>query len=137
VTGGRPSIVVGLLLLASIGSASAQCAWVLWQERPALSRRFALSDTSSGVFQSHQICELVAEGNVDVVVMDYAAPGETGLWLLDRIQERPRPVPVIVVTGYSDLHAAELSRAPCARVLPTPTDPWQLCAEVQAVARAA
>jgi len=75
--------------------------------------------------------------DVDVVVTDYAMPGETGLWLLERVRERPRPVPVIVVTGYADFHAAELSRAPFARVLRKPTDPWQLCAEVLAVARAA
>jgi CheY-like chemotaxis protein len=74
---------------------------------------------------------------VDVVVTDFAMPGETGLWLLERVRERPRPVPVIVVTGYADVHAAELSRAPFARVLRKPADPWQLCAEVRAVARAA
>ena len=71
----------------------------------------------------------------DVVVTDYAMPGETGLWLLERVRERRYPVPVIVVTGYADLYAKELRTAPFARVLGKPIDPWQLCETVAAVLR--
>jgi hypothetical protein len=41
---------------------------------------------------------------------------------------------VIVVTGYADLQLAELARAPFARVLRKPVDPWVLCTVVREVA---
>jgi CheY-like chemotaxis protein len=47
--------------------------------------------------------------------------------------ELARPVPVIVVTGYADRYAEQLARAPFARVLRKPIDPWQLCAVIAAV----
>ena len=70
---------------------------------------------------------------VDLVVTDYAMPGESGLWLLERVRERLRPVPVIVVTGYADVYARELRTAPFARVLRKPADPWQVCEVAAAV----
>jgi len=42
----------------------------------------------------------------------YPMPGDTGLWLLERVRERGYPVPIIVVTGYADLRADELRKAP-------------------------
>jgi CheY-like chemotaxis protein len=65
---------------------------------------------------------------VAVIVTDYAMPGETGLWLLERAQ----PVPVILVTGYADLYAKQLATAPFARVLRKPVDPSQLCTVIAA-----
>jgi CheY-like chemotaxis protein len=70
-----------------------------------------------------------------LIVTDYAMPGETGLWLLERVREHARPVPVIVVTGYADRYAEQLARAPFARVLRKPIDPWRLCEEVGSVLR--
>jgi CheY-like chemotaxis protein len=78
---------------------------------------------------------LTALDDVDVVITDYSMPGETGVWLLERARERPRPVPVIVLTGYADVHMAELAAAPFARLLRKPIDPWALCREVRDVAR--
>jgi CheY-like chemotaxis protein len=52
--------------------------------------------------------------DADVVVTDYAMPGDSGLWLLARVRERPRPVPVIVLTGYDDVYVRELAEAPFA-----------------------
>jgi CheY-like chemotaxis protein len=72
---------------------------------------------------------------VDVVVTDYSMPGETGAWLLERVREVPRPVPVIVLTGYADVYARELSLAPFARVLRKPIDPGALCDAVGEVSR--
>jgi CheY-like chemotaxis protein len=53
----------------------------------------------------------------DVVVTDYAMPEDTGLWLLERVLERPRPIPVILLRGYADVYANVLAEAPFARVL--------------------
>jgi CheY-like chemotaxis protein len=61
-------------------------------------------------------------------------PGDTGLWLLERVREGPRPVPVVVLTGYADLHARELGAAAFARVLRKPVDPWQLCRVIRELA---
>jgi CheY-like chemotaxis protein len=77
---------------------------------------------------------IAALDHVDVVITDYAMPGDTGLWLLERARERLRPVPVIVLTGYAELNAAELAAAPFARVLRKPVDPWRLCRVVRDVA---
>jgi CheY-like chemotaxis protein len=70
---------------------------------------------------------------IDLVITDYSMPGDTGGWLLERVRERPRPVPVIVLTGYADLHGHELARAPFASVLRKPIDPWRLCEVVWTV----
>jgi CheY-like chemotaxis protein len=77
----------------------------------------------------------LANEEVDIIVTDYSMPGDTGLWLLERVLERPKPVPVIVVTGHADLHARELRRAAFARVLRKPVDPDRLCQEIAAVLR--
>jgi CheY-like chemotaxis protein len=73
--------------------------------------------------------------NIDIVVTDYSMPGETGAWLLDRIRERARPIPVIALTGFADIHVQELTKAPFARVLRKPIDPWQLPMAIAAVLR--
>ena len=80
---------------------------------------------------------LGAVDDVDIVVTDYSMPGETGAWLLERVRERPRPIPVIALTGYADLYAEELRNASFARVLQKPVDPWRLSDTIAAVLRAA
>jgi CheY-like chemotaxis protein len=60
----------------------------------------------------------------DVVVTDLAMPGRDGRWLLEQIETSARPVPVIVVTGYSDDY--DLSGVPFARALTKPVDPETL-----------
>jgi CheY-like chemotaxis protein len=72
--------------------------------------------------------------DVDVVVTDYSMPGATGLSLLERIQQRERPVPVIVLTGYANALFNQLANAPFARVVQKPIDPWLLCRLVADVA---
>ena len=70
---------------------------------------------------------------LDVIVTDYSMPGDTGLWLLERVRERGRSLPIIVLTGYAERQAAELRKAPFARVLRKPVDPWALCEEIRGV----
>jgi len=65
----------------------------------------------------------------DVVVTDYRLPDHNALLLLERAHQRPRPVPVILVTSHVDLHV----NAPFARVLRKPLDIWVLCREILAV----
>jgi CheY-like chemotaxis protein len=71
--------------------------------------------------------------DVDVVVTDYAMPGETGGWLAEQVRARPRAVPVIVVTGYADYYAEALRAVPLARLLRKPVDAWTVCREIRAV----
>jgi two-component system, NtrC family, C4-dicarboxylate transport response regulator DctD len=78
---------------------------------------------------------LAALDEVDVIITDYSMPGDSGLWLLERVRERLRPVPVILLTAYADVYATELAGAPFARVLRKPVDPWTLCREVRDVAQ--
>ena len=68
-----------------------------------------------------------AVADVDVVVTDYSMPGQTGLWLLERVRERTPDVPVIMLTGYADYLGKHLTQAPFARVLRKPVDPQQVC----------
>ena len=44
-------MIAAFSLLTSAATADAECAWVLWQERPALSKRFALDNYKPGVFR--------------------------------------------------------------------------------------
>lgn len=69
--------------------------------------------------------------DVDIVVTDFAMPGEDGCWLLRQVEGGPHRVPVIVVTGFGD--NADVRRASFARVLSKPTDPWRLCADIREV----
>jgi hypothetical protein len=57
----RASVIAALSLLAWAATADAECAWVLWQERPLQSGRFALNDFSSGVFRVQRECEAMTE----------------------------------------------------------------------------
>ena len=69
--------------------------------------------------------------DVDIVVTDFAMPGEDGCWLLRQVEGGPHRVPVIVVTGFSD--DPDVKSASFARVFRKPTDPWRLCADIREV----
>jgi CheY-like chemotaxis protein len=66
-------------------------------------------------------------GQVDVVITDIAMPGHDGFWLLREVQRGHRSLPVIAVSGYSDLQEKALRDAAFTRVLRKPIDPWLLC----------
>jgi CheY-like chemotaxis protein len=78
---------------------------------------------------------LTALEGIHVVITDYSMPGSTGLWLLEEVRKRPRPVPVVLLTGYAETHAREFAAAGFARVVRKPVDFWALCALIAEVAR--
>ena len=36
----------------------------------------------------------------DIIVTDLQMPGEDGVWLLEQVNQQPRPIPVISVSGF-------------------------------------
>ena len=62
----------------------------------------------------------------DIMLTDVRMPVRDGLWLLERVRQRPRRIPVVAVSAYSDLDAASLQRADFDRVLRKPVDMREL-----------
>jgi CheY-like chemotaxis protein len=74
--------------------------------------------------------------DADIILTDFALPpGEDGVWLLEQVNTGPRPIPVILVSGFSEHQDARLAAAPFARKLLKPVDPEQLCEIVATVLR--
>jgi CheY-like chemotaxis protein len=72
----------------------------------------------------------------DVIVTDFALPpGEDGVWLLEQVNGQPRPIPVVLVSGFSEHHDARLAAAPFARKLLKPIEPERLCEVIAEVLR--
>jgi DNA-binding NarL/FixJ family response regulator len=63
---------------------------------------------------------------------EYALPGDDRVWLLERVNKQPRPIPVIAVSGYSQREEPRLATAPFAGKLLKPLDFDRLCAEIAA-----
>lgn len=66
--------------------------------------------------------------HADVVVTDFALPGKGGAWLLAQVNASARPIPVVLVSGYSTAAVAE---APFALKLLKPVDPWDLARAIR------
>jgi CheY-like chemotaxis protein len=67
-------------------------------------------------------------GHADIVITDFSMPGgEDGAWLLDRVNEQPRPIPVIVLSGFAESQLSRLAAARFARKLLKPIDDEALC----------
>lgn len=73
---------------------------------------------------------LLAKHDVDIVLTDYAMPGETGVWLLARVRQHSTRIPVVVITGYHDADVRHLRHASFARVLRKPVGANELCHEL-------
>ena len=58
----------------------------------------------------------------DVVVTDYAMPDRDGIWLLEQMQKRARPVPVILLSAFTEGQRTALVTAPFARKLLKPVE---------------
>jgi CheY-like chemotaxis protein len=50
-------------------------------------------------------------GGADIIVTDLVMLGEDGVWLLEQVSGHPRPIPVIVVSGFAE---ASSTRRTCA-----------------------
>jgi CheY-like chemotaxis protein len=66
---------------------------------------------------------LDAVADADIVLTDFLMAGQDGVWLLEQVNQQPRPVPVIAITGFAEAHIPRLARAPFARKLLKPVDP--------------
>ena len=73
---------------------------------------------------------LTAVPQAAIVVADFVMPGEDGVWLLEQINQRPKPVPVIALTGLAESQHPRLAAAPFARKLLKPLDPFDLGTEI-------
>src|SRR5690348_11550962 len=58
----RSVVFTVLTLLLTVGQASAECAWVLWQEQPVGSNQWRLAHTTQIAFETKNACEFVAKG---------------------------------------------------------------------------
>src|ERR671913_10906 len=59
-----------------------------------------------GVSSGEEALKLLAEGDIDFVVTDIKLPGMNGTELIAHIQENCPDVPVIAITGYSNIETA-------------------------------
>ena len=71
--------------------------------------------------------------SVDIVLTDFVMPGDDGVWLLEEVNKRARPTPVIAMSGYEERQEPRLAAAPFARKLLKPLNFDQLCAEIAVV----
>jgi CheY-like chemotaxis protein len=71
--------------------------------------------------------------SADIIVTDYALPGKDAVWLLEQVNKRPRPVPVIAISGFDESQQPRLAAAPFAGKLLKPLDFDQVCAEIAVV----
>jgi CheY-like chemotaxis protein len=62
----------------------------------------------------------------DIILTDFSMPGEDGVWLLEQVNQHPRPIPVISVSGFAEQHVPRLAQARFSRKLLKPVDPWKL-----------
>jgi hypothetical protein len=53
----RASVVIALCVLTSAATASAECAWVLWEERPIKSGQWRIATTSASTFEAKRACD--------------------------------------------------------------------------------
>ena len=72
----------------------------------------------------------------DILLTDYSMPEHDGVWLLEQVNQHPRPIPVISVSGFAEQHVPRLAEAPFARKLLKPVDAWELAQLIVEVLRA-
>ena len=73
--------------------------------------------------------------SADVVLTDIRMPIHDGLWLLEQVRRRPRRMPVIAISAYSELDEYSLLLADFDRVLRKPVDMRQLSEAIVSLVR--
>lgn len=63
------------------------------------------------VVSGEEAMAILAVFSPDLVVTDIKLPGESGLWVTERIREAAPEVPVLVLTSYNDLEYEEAAYA--------------------------
>jgi two-component system cell cycle sensor histidine kinase/response regulator CckA len=92
-----------------------------------------LGATVTAVALAREALDLVPKAYI--IVTDLAMPGEDGVWLLEQVNEHPRPIPVIVVSGFAESQVPRLAQASFARNLLKPVGPWRLAEVILEVVR--
>ena len=72
----------------------------------------------------------------DILLTDFSMPEHDGVWLLEQVNQHPRPIPVISVSGFAEQHVPRLAEAPFVRKLLKPVDAWELAQLIVEVLRA-
>ena len=93
-----------------------------------------LGATVSSATAAREALGMLAEA--DIVLTDFALPGEDGVWLLNQVHKVARPIPVIALSGFAESEEPRLSEAPFTRKLLKPVDPWALADTIREVVRA-
>src|SRR5512132_3289010 len=76
---------------------------IRWVLEKALAREGIAYKTFASV---REVLQALQQSQPQVLVSDIRMPGESGLTLLNNINERFPQVPVIIMTAYSDLDSA-------------------------------
>jgi two-component system invasion response regulator UvrY len=80
--------------------------------------------------------DIVRQGEVDVVLLDIAMPGQNGVDTLAAIRAREPTLPVLILSGHAESHyAATLLRLGASGYLNKDCDPEELVKAVRTVAR--
>jgi len=80
--------------------------------------------------------DIVRQGEVDVVLLDIAMPGQSGVDTLAAIRARAPTLPVLILSGHAESHyAATLLRLGASGYLNKDCDPDELVKAVRTVAR--
>ena len=83
-----------------------------------------------------QALDLVRAGDVDVVVMDLAMPDQSGVDALAAIKARAPALPVLILSGYPELHyATTLLRQGASGYLNKECDPEEIVKAIRTLAR--
>lgn len=80
--------------------------------------------------------DIVRHGEVDVVLLDIAMPGQSGVDTLAAIRARAPELPVLILSGFAEAHyASTLLRLGASGYLNKDCDPEQIVLAVRTVAR--
>jgi CheY-like chemotaxis protein len=71
--------------------------------------------------------------NADIVVTDFALKGKDGGWLLAQINSSPRPIPVVLLSGFVETQLGAMADARFALKLLKPVDPMDLATKIRAI----